>query len=345
VTGTDKLILPYGGVTWSLSGQTPDGVNYTTRVYNPTPATTDFGTPDQEDDFTLSNITCSSATATLTNQITGGGSSFLGGGSPSRVNQTTTWSRNSTPTSAPKTADVTVIAWVDATKITLPTPQTPALATALNFPGSCHGLLLGWSQGSPILLSGQADFNYANAWLLIHSSNAQPPSFIDPNSERKGDDFRLFNRFQIVSNGNLANPTVIPNGPPVVGATPDPCGSGINTAAQAHPNNGNIGIDSVGEGIAQLAEGRVGITGQEVNATINGGTTPWIWSVIEFDSVGNAVTPVDHAMFPTYSIYVNGNLAQTCPQSDPSSFISQNQSYQRLPSQIPVSKGLTACHN
>ena len=53
VTGTDKLILPYGGVTWSLSGQTPDGVNYTTRVYNPTPATTDFGTPDQEDDFTL----------------------------------------------------------------------------------------------------------------------------------------------------------------------------------------------------------------------------------------------------------------------------------------------------
>lgn len=111
------------------------------------------------------------------------------------------------------------------------------------------------------------------------------------------------------------------------------------------PNNGNIGIDSQGKGVAQLAEGRLGKTGQSINATINGTTTPWIWSVVEFDSAGNVVVPVDHAMFPTYSVYVNGNLAQTCPQSAPSSFIAQNQTYQRLPSQIPVSTGLTACHN
>ncbi len=346
VSGTDTLILPYGSIIWNLSGQTTDGANYQMKVYNPTPNSTNFGTPDQEDDFTLSNITCSSATATLTNEITGSGSTFLGSGNASTVNQTTTWSRTSTPTAAPKTADVTVIAWVDASKITLPTPQTPDLAVALNSPLRCSTLLTQWSFGKPAgELNGQADVNYANAWLLVHSSNAQPPSFINPASELTGGDFRLFNRFQIVSNGNLAHPTVIPNGPPTVGATSDPCGSGIKLAGQAHPNNGNIGIDSADTGVAQLAEGRVGLTGQDINATINGTTTPWIWSVIEFDSAGNVVVPVDHAMFPTYSIYVNGNLAQTCPQSDPASFITQNQSYERIPSQIPVSTGLTSCHN
>jgi hypothetical protein len=66
----------------------------------------------------------------------------------------------------------------------------------------------------------------------------------------------------------------------------------------------------------RTTEGRIGPTGQAINRTINGGTTPWIWSVIEFDSSGNLIVPIDHAMFPTYSIYWNGNLVQTCPQFD-----------------------------
>jgi hypothetical protein len=108
---------------------------------------------------------------------------------------------------------------------------------------------------------------------------------------------------------------------------------------------GSSAFDSAGKGVAQLAEGRVGTVGQAVNKTINGTGTPWIWSVIEFDSSGNLIVPIDHAMFPTYSIYWNGNLVQTCPQSDPQSFISKSESYQRTPSQIPVTSGITSCHN
>jgi hypothetical protein len=343
VTGTDTLILPYGSVVWTVSGQTTDGSVYLMRNYNPNPTDTDFGTPDQEDDFTLTFPTCSSVTATLTNKIPGAGSSFLGGGNPSTVNQSTTWSRSSPPTTQPTTADVTVVAWVDASQITLPTPQTPALAGKLNTPGACTLELKDWAQNQRTDLNGQADTDYANAWLLIHSANGQP--YNNPASELASGDFRLFNRFQIVSNGNIARPTVIPHGPPVVGWTPDPCGSGIKLPAQAHPNNGYVGIDSSSTGVAQLNEGRLGTTGRAINHTINGGTTPWIWSVIEFNSAGNIVIPIDHAMFPTYSIYLNGNLVLTCPQSSPSAFITQSESYQRLPSQIPVSSGLTSCHN
>ncbi len=86
------------------------------------------------------------------------------------------------------------------------------------------------------------------------------------------------------------------------------------------------------------------------NATVNGGgnaawTTPWIWSVIEFNSSGNFVFPFDHGMFPTYSIYWDGALLKTCTQSSPSAFVSKNGASQRLPSDIPVGSGLTSCQN
>jgi len=56
-------------------------MNYLMRLYNPNPTTTDFGIPDQEDDFTLALPNCPSNTAnvTLTNQVLGAGSAFLGG--------------------------------------------------------------------------------------------------------------------------------------------------------------------------------------------------------------------------------------------------------------------------
>jgi hypothetical protein len=193
-------------------------------------------------------------------------------------------------------------------------------------------------------LNGQADNDYANAWLLIHSANSQPLPNINPASELASGDFRLFNRYQIISNGNIARSTVIPHGPPVVGSTPDPCGTIFKAPGQAHPNNGFIGIDSAGTGVAQLNEGRLGTAGQAINSTINGRTTPWAWSVIEFNSAGNVVLPFDHAMFSTHSVYLNGSLVLTCPQSAPAAFIAQSDAYQRTPSQIPVSSGLTSCH-
>lgn len=283
----------------------------------------------------------------MTNQIPGEtGSSFLGGGSSQQTNQTTTWSRQSPPSAASSTADITVVAWVDKSKITLPTPQAPDLAVKLNLPGTCHLTLLDWSKGSHEYLKGPADVDYANDWLLIHSANNQPPSRIDPNQELLKGDFRLFNRFQIVSNGNIVKPTTIVHAA-IPGSTPDPCGVVPNAPAETNQNNGYIGIDSASKGVAQLAEARLGKLGQKINRTINGvfQTTPWIWSVVEFDASGYPIIPFDHAMFPTYSIYWGSDLILTCPQSDPQSFIAKNESYQRLPSPIPVTSGLTSCHN
>ena len=108
-----------------------------------------------------------------------------------------------------------------------------------------------------------------------------------------------------MSKGDISQLTALPNQPPVVGSTADPCGSPLKRPGQVHPNNGYRGVDSAGQGVAQLVEGRLGPTGQTINKTINGGTTPWIWNVIEFDSTGSIILPVDHAMFPTYSIYLN----------------------------------------
>ena len=268
----------------------------------------------------------------------------MGGGNPTGGNQTTTWTRTSSPAAVPVTADITVIAWVDASKITLPKPQTDALRNNLNRPGVCSILLSTWVLNQQTNLNGQADRDYANAWLLIHSANSSPPRSIDPNLEKDIGDFRLFNRFQIKSRGDISQPTAFPNEPPTVGSTADPCGTPVKQPGQDHPNNGFRGIDSAGQGVAQLVEGRLGTIGQTINTTINGGTTPWIWNVIEFDSTGSIVLPVDHAMFPTYSIYLNGSLVSTCSQSDPGSFIAQNSTYRRLPSDIPVKNGLTACH-
>jgi hypothetical protein len=129
-----------------------------------------------------------------------------------------------------------------------------------------------------------------------------------------------------------------------VGNTPDPCGLVSPVSAQAYPSNGSSGVVPSGNGVFWLAEGRVGSLGQLVSYTINGRTVPWIWNVVEFDSSGNLVTPPDGNIFPTYSIYKNGGLVLTCPQtSDPMNFIAQNASNQRLVAAIP-SAGLTSCH-
>ena len=100
--------------------------------------------------------------------------------------------------------------------------------------------------------------------------------------------------------------------------------------------NGSIGVTSSGTGVYQLAEGPLGSAGQAVSMAINGRTTPWIWSVIRFDGSGN-LSPLDHAIFPTYFVYINGvrSIPLTFTQSAPVPFILLNDTYQRLPYQIP----------
>jgi hypothetical protein len=234
------------------------------------------------------------------------------------------------------TQDVTVIAWVDASTITLPSGASFLLRIDLNTPLICNALLLDWLVGIPTDLFGSAEVDYANAFLLKNSGNNRPPSTIDPDSAQAGGDFRLFNRFQASftqTGGNISNLTVLKSAT-VVGKTPDPCGLVPNSGGEAHPSNGARGVTSSGSGVYQLAEGRLGSLGQRVNATINGRTTPWIWSVIRFDSSGT-LSPVDHAIFPTYYVYKDGSLFATFPQSAPATFINKDDTYQRLPPEVP----------
>ena len=75
--------------------------------------------------------------------------------------------------------------------------------------------------------------------------------------------------------------------------------------------------------------------GQAGSQTINSGrTVPWIWSAIEFDANGNPYY-ADHALFSTYSVYVNGSLVETYNQSAVATFVALNESYYRKPSDLP----------
>ena len=71
-----------------------------------------------------------------------------------------------------------------------------------------------------------------------------------------------------------------------------------------------------------------------MNLTLNGTSTPWIFSAIEVNSSG-IPTYSQVSMFPTFSVYINGTLTATYPQSSVSAFIAQNASYQLTRSQIP----------
>jgi hypothetical protein len=126
----------------------------------------------------------------------------------------------------------------------------------------------------------------------------------------------------------------------IIGRTINPCGTTGSVEPEQHPNNGYASNGAV---VAQLAEGRVGTVGQAVNLELNGLSAPFIWSVLQFDSSGNIYFPIDNAIFPTYDIYLNGIRTMRCPQSNPSAMISNNSSYQRLPSDIPDTKVANTC--
>ncbi|MGA7632450.1 MAG: hypothetical protein WCB11_16945, partial [Terriglobales bacterium] len=137
-----------------------------------------------------------------------------------------------------------------------------------------------------------------------------------------------------ISSNDFGNGTGFYN----VGITPDPCNTGLipGWVAKGQPSQymGASGTSPSGE-VYQLAEGRIGTVGQLGSETINGGrTVPWIWSAIEFNSSGTP-TYSNVGMFPTYSVYVNGNLVATYPQSTVAAFVAKDQTYQLTPSQIP----------
>jgi hypothetical protein len=229
-----------------------------------------------------------------------------------------------------------------------------SLILALNEPGICEVTLSAWANNpNTPALSAQTDISYANQFLVKFSANPPPPPTIDPVAFATAGNYRLFNRYQVayrVKNGLVtADPPKPIQNQAIVGSTPDPCRfSPITAAGQVNTTapNGAAGTTSSLSGVFQLNEGRLGQLGQQVNQALNGTTTPWIWSVIKFDTQGQLVpfpstvgtTPParNPQIFPAYSIYKNGQLVQSLPQGDLQTFIHLNDSSQiTSPGQIP----------
>lgn len=309
----------------TISFSPSSSISYTLSTYNDTQIVASItvapGTPNEEVSVSVTNNGYA-------------GSAFNGGSVGESPTSAPIYASVHAPIGAP---EVTVIAWVNgnATDLMPPLPAgNQTLVTQLNStPSTCGAELFAWSVLlSPVNIVTSTDQAYANDWLIKYSANTAPPPTITPSAQLAAGNFRLYNDFGGTGGGGVK-----------VGSTPDPCGLSVPTTilnwlATGQPSqyNGASATSPSGK-IYQLAEGRAGTMAQNGFYTINGraaGSMPWIWSTIEFDSLGNP-TYSDVGMFPTYSVYVNGTLVYTYGQTTVANFFSQNQTYQRTPSQIP----------
>lgn len=236
--------------------------------------------------------------------------------------------------------DIVVVAWVDA---------GPAEAARQALEGSagwylkldlhsimCNPTLGLWTLGVPIDLLNDNDRRYANAFLLANSGNARPPQNISPEAVQAGGDYRLFGRYQVAIE-DIAGPVVETiQQASQVGITPNPCGWGPNGSPDIHPDNGRNGLTGSRTAAANLTSGRLGSEGQSANQTINGHSTPWIWNVIRFN-LDAQLDPasIDRAIFPTYTLYEDGQQINNFPQANHEQFIALDDTYQRRWTDIP----------
>jgi len=206
---------------------------------------------------------------------------------------------------------------------------------------------------------------YLNRFVLQETANVDPPShfqrqlsngvFVYDEAEindffSEDTNYRAINRLQ--AEYLLDESGDIVQGPEIItksiyrtniGDTPHlawsmPAALDPTGAPEVHPGSGVINTDgstydfhhvthSIGvpQGFAQYASGRVGSEGQYMNGLINGGGTPWIYGLIEFegDAYGPEHSDIVRQIFPTYWVYINGALDESnkFPQSDPELFI------------------------
>jgi len=332
VTGIDPSVWTAGNKpTVTFTGQyfgtnqptlnlSDSSIGYTLSSYNDTQIVATInvlaGTPNEEVDVTVTN--------------NGYGGQVFNGSSGTSPTSNGVYATVNSPANSP---EITVIAWVNPDApdlLTLPSGANSTLTSNLADPSDCSAELSAWGiEHVRQDLHTAADTAYVNAWLVKESGNSAPPvTPIVPSALQSTGNFRLFNDF---GNGR---------GFYQVGVSPNPCGATTPTfilnwigTGQASPYMGASGTSPSGETYL-LAEGRVGRLGQSINATLNGMSTPWIWSVIEFDSSGNP-TFTNHSVFPSFTVYRNGNFQITYPQSSVASFILNDESYQLTPSQIP----------
>jgi len=340
VTNNTPIVTGINPSDWTAGTTTPAvtitgqyfGTNAPTLSFSPSSGIT-YSLASYNDTQIVANITVASGTPNeqVTVSVTNngyGGVGFQSGGTVSATSAPV-YATVHAPMTSP---EVTVIAWVNGNAPDLnplPGGANSYLINSLNGGTiACAAQVFAWAiyPKTPLNVQTPADTAYANAWLVKNSANPAPPTTITPSAQYSAGNYRLFNDW-----GNS-------KGSYNVGITPDPCGLGAYVpgwvaAGQASPYMGASGTSPSGE-VYQLAEGRIGTVGQAGSQTINGRTVPWIWSAIEFNAAG-APSYSNRAMFPTYSVYVNGSLVVTYPQSTVASFTANSQSYQLTPAQIP----------
>jgi hypothetical protein len=268
------------------------------------------------------------------------------------------------------TNDTTAIAWVDGSQVQLvPPPNLPGgdpdpIWDQLVGLGStvCGDTLLDWSNlgqtGVGVSNNGltSAEIAFANEFVISGSANPSPPTQLqqDQSSLINGQQYRLYQRFQayweLGPNGGFSasQPPSVLESWVAVGVTPEPCTGYqvpiLSLPVQQNALNGHYGLTSNGLWLYQVNEARLGPEGQGVNQFLNGTagadfttTTPWIWSVIQFDANGYTQTFAPNTTnsttqnlgsFPAYWIYTNGYLAYAIGQSSLAGFIALNSTFQ-----------------
>ncbi len=266
------------------------------------------------------------------------------------------------------TNDTTVVAWVQPVPVVdppnLPNGSPDPVWTELvgQGPQGCSDTLIFWSdQGQAGFGVGNngltsAEIAFVNEFLINGTANPPPPTQFqeDQSSFLNSNQYRLYQRFQgyweLQPNGGISQPPVALESWVAVGVTPEPC-SGFqiqifSLPVQTNAINGESGLTPNGLWMYQVNEARIGSDGQGVNQFLNGPagadyttTTPWIWSVIQFDANGytqafsqnstNSTTQ-NLGSFPAYWIYTNGYLdpSYQINQSGLMTFISLNSSFQ-----------------
>jgi len=222
--------------------------------------------------------------------------------------------------------DVLVIGWIDPTILSsklqsIRSQTNPILISTLEDRAACFFLTTtSWPGGVRSFIESDIDRQFANNFLLANSPNPQPSNTLNESQLQDYRDTlepRLLNRPILQSEEGFE-----------IGPTPEPC-SGFQMVipfvglqnGEIHEENGTDGNLSNG-GKFFLNQGRIGITGQQANRTINFCTssmtqqeclnvtvpdkTPWIYSVIRFNGNGaydNSNFGNDIQAYPTYYFY------------------------------------------
>jgi len=266
------------------------------------------------------------------------------------------------------TKDITVFGWIDGDAIPLPTGANPDLVDDLNDILRCPATLLAWSNagkngGLPTSIAGKifhvtedVDRRYANAFLVRYSGNSDPGSSINRTAiELEFDSgvwkfaHRAYNRFQaffVVRSGRILPNISRLQDRADAGYTPNPC-LRVQVplpvqAPEVDSLNGQTGVSAAGDFVYHINQARVGASGQAGDTYLNdrtsnttygvpGNTTPWIWSVIQFDLSGTLRVPLTTQVFPTYSVFEGATRIAVRPQSVLEPFISLSSSSRFIP--------------